>query len=227
MAKQLKLPIKVEDLGLTQKELKFIGEYCSNGFDAVAAMKAAKLIPENATSTTSHLSSKELLNRQNIMTAVNRFVSSELDPYRDKLNYQILTSMQARAFYDPHVFFEADGTARPLDTIPANLRQAIDSVEVKHYGKDGDVLETIYKLADKAQSQKSLRELLDRKSGGDEEGMHTTVRARLDEVFFRAAGKAAGKAIVDAAAEPPQTAKEYLATLKNKITAEVVDAEEV
>lgn len=233
MAKVLRLPIKIEDLGLTQKEIRFVGEYCSNGFDAVAAMKAAKLIEEAATSTTARLRSLDLLNKQNITTAVNRFVSSELDPYRDKLNYQILNSMQSRAFYDPATFFEPDGTARPLDVIPLAARQAIDSIEVKHYGKDGNVLETIYKLADRAQAIKSLREVLDRKGGGDDEGMHTSVRAKLDEIFIKAAGKAAGKALVESQGESladatPMKAKEYIASLKNEINDTVdVDAEEV
>lgn len=231
MAKPLRLPIKVEDLGLTQKEMRFVGEYCSNGFDASAALKAAKLVPESITTTEARLRSLEILNKQNINTAITRFVSSELDPYRDKLNYQVLTAMQARAFYDPSVFFETDGTARPLDAIPANMRQAIDSVEIKHYGKDGLVLETIYKLADKGQSIKSLRELLDRKDGGSEDGMHINTRAKLDEIFFKA-GMLAGNAISEAKDEPvreeaPITAKEHIASLRGKIQAEVVDAKEV
>lgn len=230
MAKQPSLPMKVEDLGLTQKELKFVGEYCTNGFDAVAAMKAAKLLPEDTTSTTGRLRSLELLNKQNIITAVNRFVSSELDPYRDKLNYQILSLMQARAFYDPDTFFEADGTARPLTQIPPHLRQAIDSVEVKHYGKDGNVLETVYKLADKGQAIKSLRELLDRKAGPDDDSMNTGTRARLNEVFFKA-GMLAGHAVAEAKEEPlkdatPVSAREHIADLKSRFKAGGADGEE-
>lgn len=230
MAKLPALPMKVEDLGLTAKEIKFVGEYCTNGFDAVSAMKASKLLPDDASPTLGRLKSLELLNKQNIITAVNRFVSSELDPYRDKLNYQILNSMQARAFYDPDTFFEADGTARPLNQIPPHLRQAIDSVEVKHYGKDGNVLETVYKLADKTQAIKSLRELLDRKAGPDDDSMNTGTRARLNEIFFKA-GMMAGHAITEAKEEPlkdatPTSAKEHIASLKSKIRAEDVDAEE-
>jgi hypothetical protein len=222
--------MKVEDLGLTAKEIKFVGEYCTNGSDAVSAIKASKLFPDDASPTLGRLKSLELLNKQNIITAVNRFVSSELDPYRDKLNYQILNSMQARAFYDPDTFFEADGTARPLNQIPPHLRQAIDSVEVKHYGKDGNVLETVYKLADKTQAIKSLRELLDRKAGPDDDSMNTGTRARLNEIFFKA-GMMAGHAITEAKEEPlkdatPTSAKEHIASLKSKIRAEDVDAEE-
>lgn len=230
MAKLPALPMKVEDLGLTAKEIKFVGEYCTNGFDAVSAMKASKLLPDDASPILGRLKSLELLNKQNIITAVNRFVSSELDPYRDKLNYQILNSMQARAFYDPDTFFEADGTARPLNQIPPHLRQAIDSVEVKHYGKDGNVLETVYKLADKTQAIKSLRELLDRKAGPDDDSMNAGTRARLNEIFFKA-GMMAGHAITESKEEPlkdatPTSAKEHIANLKSKIRAEDVDAEE-
>lgn len=196
MAKKSKLPIKVEDLGLNPKELRFVGEYCTNNFDAIAAMKAAKLISESMNATEARLRGMELLNRPNINTAINRFVSSELDPYRDKLSYQILTSMQARAFYDPDTFFHSDGTAKPLDSIPAHMRQAIDSVEVKHYGKDGDVTETIYKLADRAQAQKNLIELLNRKAPDQEDGVGTATRSKLDEIFFKA-GVVAGSKIAE------------------------------
>jgi len=232
MAKRPRLPIKVDDLGLSVKEIRFVAEYCTNNFDAPAAMKAAKLVSDSVPTTELKLRAMELLNRQNILSAVNRFISSELDPYRDKLSYQILTSMQARAFYDPSTFFLPDGTARELDVIPQNMRQAIDSVEVKHYGKDGNVLETVYKLADKPQAIKSLLELLNRKVANEDESMNTSTRARLDEIFKM--GVAMGEVASDIKSKralPAESdaipARDFLRSIKNAVTVKVVeDAEE-
>lgn len=229
MARKTKLPISIDDLGLSVKELRFVGEYCTNNFDAIAALKAAKLITDKESATEARLRGLEILNKANITTAINRFVSSELDPYRDKLSYQILTSMQARAFYDPSTFFHPDGTAKELDTIPPNLRQAIDSVEVKHYGKDGDVTETIYKLADRAQAQKNLIELLNKKTDDKDDGMGTAARARLDEIFK--VGMVAGAKITEERQKAQEEAaaipvKDYLRDLKATIKAQTVSGKE-
>jgi hypothetical protein len=175
------LPIKIEDLHLSPKEQRFVAEYCSNSYDASKAIIKAGMMPEGSNPLRLRAYGHELLSRSEIDTAITRMTEAFLTPYRDRMISQMVARLQIRAGYDVEWFYAPDGTALPLDEISAEHRWAIDDIEVKHFGKEGDITETKYKLADQDAARKELKAMLDKKEGtkADVGGM----RGELDEIF--------------------------------------------
>jgi hypothetical protein len=175
------LPIKLDDLSLSPKEQRFVAEYCSNSYDAPLAIIKSGMMPASSSPLRLRAYGHELLSRSEISTAVDRMVESFLEPYRDRMVHQMVARLQIRANYDVSWFFAPGGKALSLDQIPAEHRWAIDSVEVRRFGKTGEISETIYKLADQDAARKELKVMLDRKENlkADTGGM----RGELDEIF--------------------------------------------
>jgi hypothetical protein len=161
-AKPIKLPIDVSDLlGLTPILLRFIGEYCSNNFDEVAAFR--KVWPSKAKDMSSaeiRLESLNVLNHREVKIAVQRFVDSILSPYKDRIEHQLFNLYRQRAFYDPAEFFNPDGSPKKLDQIDKEKRLVLDSVTGDLKGKDANAWLVNYKLADRMQAAKSLQDLM-------------------------------------------------------------------
>jgi hypothetical protein len=181
LAKQY-LPVKIEDLGLNAKEIRFVGEYCSNGFNAPEAAKLVGLINGELSPAQERIRCHEILTLEKISRAVDRMVESTLNPYRDRIKSQMLVQLQIRANWDATWFFYPDGTAKPLDSISAEHRMAIDAVEEKYYGKDA-VRTVTYTLSDKDKARKELAQLLGKKeevSQEDTGGM----RSKLNDIFL-------------------------------------------
>jgi hypothetical protein len=191
MARPLKLPIEVSDLNLAPRELKFIGEYCTSGFNETEAFKKSHY-HSGMSNAEMRLSALEILNKREVKIAVERFVSSVLDPYRDKIEYQILEVLRSRAFYDVSWYYHADGSVKKLDEIDRDARHAIDSILEDYRGKDAQVRLVNYKLADKMQAQKALQELLKKNQTQEEGVLPEDARKQISEVF---AGALAGIAM--------------------------------
>lgn len=215
------LPFDVSDLNLSQREMKFVGEYCANGFNEVEAYKAAGFSDGKGQMTGDvRIRIGALVNKPEIKQAVQRFVESTMSPYRDKLEYQVLSTLKARAFYDPRSFFESDGTAKSLDSIPVELRYAIDQIQEDFKGKNADVRVVTLKLADRMAALKSLQELL--KVSKKEEGNNRDeARSKLAEIF--AAAGAAGALAGQAAAQ--STASEIMRKAMKEAEASTIDDE--
>lgn len=176
------LPIRVDDLHLSPKEIKFVAEYTSNGFDAERAIKESGLVPPNMSPIQVSLRWHELLQKDNINTAIDRMNEAFIAPYRNRLLSQMIARLQIQANYILEWYYYADGTAKPLSEISPERQMAIVDTEVKHYGKDGTVTEVKYKLADQEAARKALKEMLDKKEGVKDENT-TGMRARLAEIF--------------------------------------------
>jgi hypothetical protein len=175
------LPIHIDDLHLTVKDQKFVAEYCSNGYDASKAIVSAGILPSATSSVRLRAHGHEILSRQEINTAIDRMTENFLTPYRDRMISQMVARLQVRAGYDVDWFYHPDGTAKPLDQITAEQRWAIDDIEIKHFGKDGDITETKYKLADQDAARKELKAMLDRKEAGKED--NNEMRGKLADIF--------------------------------------------
>lgn len=156
-----RLPVNIDDLNLTPREIKFVCEYITNGYKAEDAAKAAGLLSQDAGTVASRLHCAALLNNEKIKEAISRTKTSFVEPYRDVHYAKIQEVLEIRAFYDPFDFYYPDGTIRPLDEISPKLRYAIDGIgDVTTMGKNGDNVRTVtYKLADKDKARKELREL--------------------------------------------------------------------
>lgn len=207
MAKD-RLHIDFSDLGLNLKEIRFVSHYCANGFNAIEAMKEAKLLPDAASGAVARIRSLEILNRPSIKEAINRFIANEIAPLQDKFRYQVLTTWQARAFYDVRTFYNSDGSVKPLDQIPVEMRSAIERIVEDFKGKDADRRVVNYQLADKAQAYKVLAEVM-ANSGGEVEDIPNEMRSKLQEIFKKvgAAGVNAGMEMAKAIAPPKEEKK--------------------
>jgi len=176
------LPVRVDDLGLSAKEQKFILEYISNSFDGKAAAKKAKIIPADMSDARANLIVHSLLAKDIVVQAINRVSEYFIAPYKSKFVNQTLRQLDIRANYDLSWYYYPDYTAKPLDEISMEHRWAIDKVEPKVFGKDANVREVVFILADKNAARKELKELLEKKDdrdGGADDGM----RSKLSEIF--------------------------------------------
>ena len=189
------LPMKIDDLSLSVEDIRFVGEYCANGFNAVQAMKDLKMVDEMTTDAQIHLKSLKIVNRPTIKTAIQRFVDATMAPYQDRIRYQLLDVWRARAFYDLAVFYYPDGSAKPLSEIPREYRQAIDSITEDFKGKNADVRVVNYKLADRSQASKNLQELLTGGSKEQDNPLETGARNKLESIFAAVAKAGADAAI--------------------------------
>ena len=79
----------------------------------------------------------------------------------DNLDARLLETYVQRAFYDVSDFHDADGTCLPLHLIPEEKRCAIDKIETRYYGKDGDVRSVNYILANRDAALKVLSDYMD------------------------------------------------------------------
>jgi hypothetical protein len=186
MAKQIKLPIDISDLVIPPLELKFIGIYCTHSFDEVTAYR--KAFPNRIKGLSEpevRLEALNLLNKREIKLAVERFVDSVLSPYQEKLDYQLLSVLRTRAFYDVAWYFHEDGTAKKLSEIAPEHRVVIDSVITDMKGKNADVMVTTIKLGDRTQAIKMMQELLRKKDSIEEEAadVSSDSRVRLQDIF--------------------------------------------
>lgn len=186
MAKRL--PIDVSDLELTSKELKFLGEYVTQGYNDVAAYKKFYNTKGMANSDIK-MEALALVNDRRIKLGVQRFVNLTLDPYRDMLEHQVLNILQRRAFYDPSDFYNDDGSVKPLDQIEHDLRKCIDDVKEDWKGKDADRRQVTYTLAKRMEALKMLQALLKegqavKEEGSEKEkaGMRDTVKGILGQL---------------------------------------------
>lgn len=173
--------VDFSDLGLNKSETEFIGEYSANGFDAVSALKS-NTMGKGLSPANLQIKALEVTNRPHIRQAVQRYIDKVLGPYRDQLEFQSLETWKARAFYDLNTFYFPDGTAKPLDMIPREWRQAIDSVSEDYKGKSAEVRSVNYKLADKAQAFKILKEIL-HKNTDTKSDISSESRNRLQDIF--------------------------------------------
>lgn len=221
MAKS-KLPFDHSDLDLNPRQLKFIGEYVTNGYDEAAALKAAGIVAENASTAVIRLNSVEVMNTPGIKKAIARMNDAVISPYRDKLDSQLREIWSVRANYKISDFYESDGTVKQLDEIPKHLHHAIDKVVEDFKGKDADRRVVNYVLADKAQAAKFLRELMTPKDEKDS-NLPDSKRERLAQIWAMAgaAGAIAGMQAKKEIEEPkpvegPVSAKTILAKLSKR-----------
>ena len=206
MATDLTTLPEIVDLGLSLKEVKFVGEYCNNKFNATEAVRLAKILPSTASDIECRLEGMKLANRGDIKKAVQRFVQSIVEPIRDSIEATLLQQTVARATYDVKDFYDDEGNMKPLSELTALQRSCIDGIEKQSLGKEA--IHTKYVLASKDVASKQLRELLKKTDDGVETNTSEEARARVSSVFKRALQEAV---------------KEDLVSMKEAPTFEVVE----
>jgi hypothetical protein len=148
-----------KEIGLTPKQIRFLAEYVSNGFNATRAY--LKHIAYKGTKEESAwVRACELLRHVKVKQAFSLWKEITLDEVRGKLENKIIDQLMHRAFYDTSTFIKSDGKIIDLNSIPEEWRCCVDAVETKYYGKDSIEVIT-YKLADRDKARGELEKYID------------------------------------------------------------------
>ena len=132
---------EMKNLGLTDKQVAFVVNYCNNGYNRRQAyLDAGYSNNPSVVKVEAH----NIVNKPKVREAIKIYMNSILDPIKDKLEHEIVNVYMKRAFYDISTFidgYRSDGSLqwKALDKVPKEWRCVIDGVVEKRYGKEGDV----------------------------------------------------------------------------------------
>jgi len=144
---------------LTDDEVAFCCEMVGNGLDKIRAYRTVFDFDGEIDRTTYHRISR-IMQRDDVRQLLRIGVQKRMGEVMDNLDARLLDTYIQRAFYDIADFHDGDGTCLPLQSIPADKRCAIDKIETRYYGKDGDVRSVNYILANRDQALKVLSDYM-------------------------------------------------------------------
>lgn len=151
-----KLLPKLKELDLKPKQIAFIAEYATNGFNARQAyIKAGYTAKEEASIDTC---ASTLLSGEKVRAGLKILLEHILEGAQINLSKQLFDVWFMQAFYDPSWFYNPDGSIAfgSWDQVPPERRICIESMEVKFYGKDAKEKVLVLKLVDRKWSQDRL-----------------------------------------------------------------------
>lgn len=141
---------------LTLGEARFIIEYLANGRDYSAAYK--KAISAVAKDRAASSGGAKLLKKPEILRGIQIVMDGILKSRKEELEHRILEVLWNQAFFDPSKLMLPDGSPcfTSWNEVPLQLRQCVDSIDTRVYGKNADRTVTTVKFVDRKQA---LREL--------------------------------------------------------------------
>ena len=120
------LPENMRHLQLNPREYKFVAVYCSNGFNAIDACEKAGY--QERTKAKYRAIAYSLLQRKDVVEAVKMFIDSVIQPYRDRLELELLNIYYRRATYNISDFYTTEGNPKPLNEIDEEWKCCIDDM---------------------------------------------------------------------------------------------------
>lgn len=143
-----------QNLGLQLVQAKFVAEYMTNGFSASKAYMTA--VDKTCSPEKAQVQGLRLLSSDKVRSAISKAMSDYLADKREKLEVSIISTLWARAFYDPAMFMTTAGEPcfRKWDEVPRKWRCVVDGIETKALGKN-DAVCTI-KLANRSEAIEKL-----------------------------------------------------------------------
>lgn len=126
------LPENLKHLNLNPREYKFLAVYCSNNFDAVDAVQKAGYVER--THAKYRAIAYSLLQRKDIVEGIRIYIDTVIQPYKDRLELELLNIYYKRAVYNVTTFFENNGISKDLDKIDKEWLCCIDGIEINKYG---------------------------------------------------------------------------------------------
>ena len=136
------LPENMKHLSLNLREYKFLAVYCSNNFDAVDAVEKAGYVER--TKAKYRAIAYSLLQRKEIVEAVKMYIDTIIQPYRDRLELELLNTYYRRATYNISTFYNDRGTPKPLSNIEKEWQCCID--DIKYVKVDKETVISAYQL---------------------------------------------------------------------------------
>lgn len=146
------LPESMRHLALNPREYKFVAVYCSNNFNATDAVEKAGYVERSKARYRAIAYS--MLQRKEIVEAVRQYIDIVIQPYKDRLEMELLNIYYRRATYSISTFYNPDGTPKLLSDIEIEWQCCIDDMQ---YVKitDGYVIKA-YKLPNRDSALQAL-----------------------------------------------------------------------
>lgn len=128
------LPENLKHLDLNPREYKFLAVYCSNNFDAVDAVEKAGYVER--THAKYRAIAYTLLQRKEIVEAIRIFIDTVIQPYKDRLELELLNIYYRRATYSISTFMDNNFNYLPIKEIDKEWRCCIDGMKQTKYGPE-------------------------------------------------------------------------------------------
>lgn len=128
------LPENLKHLDLNPREYKFLAVYCSNNFDAVDAVEKAGYVER--THAKYRAIAYTLLQRKEIVEAIRIYIDTVIQPYKDRLELELLNIYYRRATYSIETFMDDNFNYLPINKIDKEWRCCIDGMKNGKYGSE-------------------------------------------------------------------------------------------
>jgi len=126
------LPENLKHLEISPREFKFLAVYCSNNFDAVDAVEKAGYVER--THAKYRAIAYSLLQRKEIVEAIRIYIDTVIQPYKDRLELELLNIYYRRATYNLTTFYDDKNNPLLLKDIEKEWRCCIDGMKNTKYG---------------------------------------------------------------------------------------------
>ena len=97
------LPENMKHLDLNPREYKFLAVYCSNNFDAIDAVQKAGYVER--TNAKYRAIAYSLLQRKEIVEAIRIYIDTVIQPYKDRLELELLNIYYRRVNIICSIYF--------------------------------------------------------------------------------------------------------------------------
>lgn len=135
------LPENLKHLNINPREYKFLAVYCSNNFNAEDAVEKAGYVERNKARY--RAIAYTLLQRKEIVEAIRIYIDTIIQPYKDRLEMELLNVYYRRAMYTIDKFYDSNGNPLPVKEIDKDFICCIDDIK---YVKSGQNLIPAYQL---------------------------------------------------------------------------------
>lgn len=153
-----------KEQGITTKQARFAAEFLSNGLNGAEAYKAAIARPSEGLRAC-QTGAAAMLRLPGVQAALTLHSKLWLRERQEHLENDILKVLNARAFFDPGIIINVDGTPRfeKWEDLPEEFRRCIDGIETRTTGAtrtSGPITTTIVKLANRMESLQMLSQYI-------------------------------------------------------------------
>ena len=128
------LPENLKHLEISPREFKFLAVYCSNNFDAVDAVEKAGYVER--THAKYRAIAYSLLQRKEIVEAIRIYIDTVIQPYKDRLELELLNIYYRRATYNISTFLDNHNNFLPVKEIDKEWLCCIDNIKRTKYGDE-------------------------------------------------------------------------------------------
>ena len=128
------LPESMKHLDINLREYKFLAVYCSNGFNAEDAVQKAGYVER--TKAGYKAIAYSLLQRKEIVDAIKIYIDIVIQPYKDRLELELLNIYYKRATYSISTFIDENFNFLPINEIDKEYLCCIDGLKNTKYGPE-------------------------------------------------------------------------------------------